>query len=74
MFTESWVRYEPDGSARRAIFDVKKTETEYEPRGIVEVSYELWFDILGTLGFQPEVIPAEILSRLDQPIDETGIV
>lgn len=71
MFTESWVRYEPDGNARRAIFDVKKTETEYEPRGIVEVSYELWLDILSSLGFQPEVLAGEVTSCTDEPIDQT---
>lgn len=49
---EHWLNYE-QGS--HIVFDVAETGKTTEPTGTVEISYELWTDILGALGFKPEL-------------------
>lgn len=39
---------------------VKETGSDVEPTGIVEVSYELWSEVLETLGFQKELLAVDI--------------
>lgn len=42
------------------VFEVKETGSDVEPTGTVEISYELWADILDTLGFVKEFLPEEL--------------
>ena len=54
--TEHWFNHEMDGA--HIVFVVKETGYATEPTGTVEISYELWTDILDSLGFKPELTSA----------------
>lgn len=52
--TEHWFNHDLGGA--HIMFVVKETGSDTEPTGTVEVSYEVWTDILDALGFKPELV------------------